>query len=120
MPAYKRIAIFFLFCYICFIHGAAQDIPHFMEKLTAKEGLSSNKINDVMQDDNGFLWIATSDGLNRFDGTEITQYYYRDGINSLPHNYVYCLKKLPGNCLAAGTQAGLSFYNGNTGSFRNF
>src|SRR5258706_1606329 len=120
MPAYKRIAIFFLFCYICFIHGAAQDIPHFMEKLTTKEGLSSNKINDIAQDDNGFLWIATTDGLNRFDGTEVVQYFHNDKTNSLSHNYVYCLEKLPGNYIAIGTQEGLDFYNSNTGKFSNF
>jgi signal transduction histidine kinase/ligand-binding sensor domain-containing protein len=99
--------------------AAAQQRPYFIEKLSIAEGLSSNNINDLIQDDNGFLWIATSDGLNRFDGTEITQYYYQAAVNSLPHNYVYCLKKLPGNILAIGTQAGLSFYDGNADSFRN-
>src|SRR5215831_4585569 len=86
---------------------SAQDLPHFMEKLTTREGLSSNKINDIAQDDNGFLWIATMDGLNRFDGTESVQYFHRENVNSLSHNYVYCLKSLPGNYIAIGTQAGL-------------
>src|ERR1051326_8455357 len=62
--------------------------PYFIEKLTTEQGLSSNRINDIVQDDKGFLWIATSDGLNRFDGTEVTQYFYQDKFNSLPHNYV--------------------------------
>jgi streptogramin lyase/two-component sensor histidine kinase len=111
--------------YVCFypaffVAGIGQEIPHFLEKLTTVEGLSSNTINDIVQDDNGFLWIATSDGLNRFDGTEVTQFFYQKDINSLPHNYVYCLKKLPGNYLAIGTHAGLSFYNVNTGMFENF
>jgi len=98
----------------------AQDIPHFIERLTTMEGLSSNNINDLTQDDDGFLWIATPDGLNRFDGAEVTQYYHQDLPNSLPHNYVHCLKKLPGNHLAIGTQKGLSFYDGATGLFHNF
>lgn len=98
----------------------AQEIPHFLEKLTIEEGLSSNNITDLVQDDNGFLWIATSDGLNRFDGTEVTQYFYQNDANSIPHNFVYCLKKLPRNYLAIGTHSGLSFYNGNTGVFQNF
>ncbi len=82
-------------------------------------GLSSNHINDLIQDDNGFLLIASSDGLNRFDGTGITPYFYEAAANSLPNNYVYCLKKLTRNILAIGTQAGLSFYDGNADSFRN-
>ena len=98
----------------------AQQIPHFVEKLTTAEGLSSNAITDITQDDQGFLWIATTDGLNRFDGTEITQFYHQDDSHSLPHNFIYCLKRLPGNYLAIGTEGGLSFYDGHTGLFQNF
>jgi ligand-binding sensor domain-containing protein/two-component sensor histidine kinase len=114
-------AIFFLFsCLVLSTILTAQPMPYFVEKLTTEEGLGSNKVNDIAQDANGFLWIATSDGLNRFDGTEVVRYYHQDHTNSLPHNYVYCLKPLPGNYLAIGTQGGLSFYNSITGIFRNY
>src|SRR5882724_5744677 len=109
-----------VFCQMAFIMAAAQQIPHFIEKITTENGLSSNKINDIVQDDDGFLWIATPEGLNRFDGTEILPFYRGGNANSLPHNYVYCLKKLPGNNLAIGTQGGLGFYNTKTGLFHNF
>src|SRR6188474_666670 len=85
------------------LSSIAQTNPYFFEKLTTSEGLGSNKINAITQDDNGFLWIATSDGLNRFDGTEVGQYYHKTNGNSLPHNYVYCLERLPGNYIAIGT-----------------
>jgi|GEM_PF-670592 signal transduction histidine kinase/ligand-binding sensor domain-containing protein len=98
----------------------AQPALHSVGQLTTREGLSSNTINDILQDDAGFLWIATPDGLNRFDGTEVTIWYHLDDTNSLPHNYVSCLKKLPGNYLAIGTEAGLSFFNTSAGLFRNF
>jgi ligand-binding sensor domain-containing protein len=111
-----------LFCLLAgsTARGLTQILPHLVGKLTVEEGLSSNIITDLVQDDNGFLWIATPDGLNRFDGTDIVQYYHRGGTNSLAHNYIYCLQQLPGNYLAIGTQGGLSFYNGNTDSFQNF
>jgi signal transduction histidine kinase/ligand-binding sensor domain-containing protein len=114
------IAVQFLLCSTFSFHTKAQFFPHFIERLSTNDGLSSNTINDIVQDDNGFLWIATSDGLNRFDGTEVTQYFYQSGANSLPHNYVYCLKKLPGNYLAIGTEGGLSIYNSNNGTFHNY
>ncbi len=33
------------------------------------DGLSNSNVNDIIQDRNGFIWIATSNGLNRFDGS---------------------------------------------------
>jgi signal transduction histidine kinase/ligand-binding sensor domain-containing protein len=115
----RAIALLFI-CAVLFTVVHAQTSPYFIERLSTTEGLSSNKINDIVQDDDGFLWVATSDGLNRFDGTEVIQYYHQPGSNSIPHNYIFCLEKLPGNYIAIGTQAGLSFYNGNTRSFTNF
>jgi signal transduction histidine kinase/ligand-binding sensor domain-containing protein len=116
----QRITFLVLCICILFTGARAQQSSYFVEKLSTEEGLSSNKINDLVQDDKGFLWIATSDGLNRFDGTEVTQFYYQQHTNSLPHNYIFCVKKMPGNYLAIGTQSGLSFYNGNNGMFENF
>jgi len=69
--------------YLCFCHAflfgvKAQDMPRFIEKLTTDEGLSNNNINDLEEDDNGFLWMATTDGLNRFDGTAVVQYFHEN------------------------------------------
>lgn len=117
----KGRLILFMYLSTVFCTGSMAQTPvYFPEQLTTSEGLGSNKVNDIAQDDNGFLWIATSDGLNRFDGTEVIQYYHQAATNSLPHNYVYCLKKLPGNYIAIGTEAGLSFYNSSTRLFENF
>ncbi|MEE3448466.1 MAG: two-component regulator propeller domain-containing protein, partial [Bacteroidales bacterium] len=37
-------------------------------KYTDKDGLSNSHVNAVAQDRKGFIWVATNDGLNRFDG----------------------------------------------------
>ncbi len=39
------------------------------------EGLSNNSVNGCVQDANGFLWIGTRDGLNRFDGVTFYTFY---------------------------------------------
>jgi len=44
----------------------AQDI--IFEKITTRQGLSQNDVNCIFQDHNGFLWVGTNDGLNRYDG----------------------------------------------------
>ncbi len=51
--------------------------------LSADDGLSHNSILDIAQDRNGFIWIATRDGLNRYDGNHCKVYRttHRDGSN---------------------------------------
>ena len=44
------------------------------EKLTTEDGLSSNWVMAMFQDSYGFIWISTTNGLNRYDGYEIKQY----------------------------------------------
>lgn len=39
-----------------------------MQHIGVDEGLSQGTVFDITQDENGFLWIATADGLNRYDG----------------------------------------------------
>lgn len=48
--------------------------PLAFKKLTIHEGLSQNSVNEIQFDRDGFLWAATADGLNRFDGYEFKQY----------------------------------------------
>ena len=43
------------------------------------DGLVSGQINDLYQDRQGYLWIATEDGLYRFDGMDFTAFRHRSG-----------------------------------------
>ncbi|HAT62560.1 MAG TPA: hypothetical protein DCS83_08495, partial [Prevotella sp.] len=43
------------------------------------KGLSNNNVVDVAQDKFGFLWFATEEGLNRFDGTSFHTFYKTQG-----------------------------------------
>ncbi|MDN3581627.1 hybrid sensor histidine kinase/response regulator transcription factor [Mucilaginibacter flavus] len=58
-------------------------------KYSSKDGLSFGIINGITQDSKGFIWFATGDGLNRFDGTTFKVFKF-DPNNpySLPSNYV--------------------------------
>ena len=53
---------------ICPFRLKAQNPVLTFERVTADQGLTSNRINGIVQDQSGFLWIATNNGLNRFDG----------------------------------------------------
>ena len=43
--------------------------------LSTAEGLSDNNVTIAVRDQNGILWIGTSEGLNSFDGNRITTYH---------------------------------------------
>jgi len=73
---------------------------------TVEDGLSSNVVNAILQTRNGFLWIGTDAGLNRFNGRHFTPIYYR-GSESTPQGIVSALAEGPDGDLWIGTSAGL-------------
>ena len=88
---------------------------------TTKDGLSHNRVSMTVKDQSGFLWIATDNGLNRFDGNRFTSFYHEPGNPlSLGHNFVhvvFCDSK--GNIWACHNN-GLSMFNAGTHSFTNY
>ncbi len=73
---------------------------------TVEDGLSSNVVNAILQTRNGFLWIGTDAGLDRFDGRHFTPIYFR-GPRSTPQGIVSALAEGPNGDLWIGTSAGL-------------
>jgi signal transduction histidine kinase/ligand-binding sensor domain-containing protein len=52
-------------------------------------GLSSNEVSNVVQDETGYMWIGTNNGLQRFDGIRYKTFRSRkDDSTSLPNNYI--------------------------------
>ena len=79
---------------------------------TADSQLSSSLINKVYQDANGMIWIATEDGLNRYDGAKFTTYRHEDGNpHSLSHNYVRTIFSDSHGRIFRGTYSGLQMYD---------
>ena len=48
---------------------------------SVQDGLSQKNIQNFIQDDNGYIWMATWNGLERFDGYSFTNYKPVGGIN---------------------------------------
>lgn len=60
------------------------------EKITTREGLSQNDVNAIYQDKQGFLWIGTHDGLNRYDGYSFKTYHYDpENIKGIHSNLIF-------------------------------
>jgi len=88
--------------------ACAQILP--FRSYSIEKGLSEAVVNDLMQDDHGYLWIATSYGLNRFDGIQFRNYYEEDGLLA---NKIYSLYK-DGNRIWIGTIAGANMMEDGT------
>ena len=46
-----------------------------MRSITMNTGLPSNAVKSIVQDKNGFVWLATDYGLCRYDGYQVITYY---------------------------------------------
>ena len=85
--------IFILFFFLCATKFLIAQVTSLeFERISLDQGLSNNSINSILQTSDGFLWIATKDGLNRFDGKtfKIFKQFFEDST-SLPQNYVMSL-----------------------------
>ncbi|MCB0167459.1 MAG: hypothetical protein KDI79_24730 [Anaerolineae bacterium] len=59
------------------------------EHLTIDDGLPNNFTSFVLQDDRGFIWVGTKEGLSKYDGSEFTVYTHDpNDPNSLSRNFV--------------------------------
>ena len=65
---------FFLLVHFLGIGLQAQQNNYQFERLTINDGLSQSNAQQIIQDKEGFMWIATQDGLNQFDGYDFTVY----------------------------------------------
>ncbi|CAM1373253.1 hybrid sensor histidine kinase/response regulator transcription factor [Tenacibaculum xiamenense] len=85
--------------------------------LTVNDGLSQNDVSCVMHDSEGFIWIGTYDGLNRFDGYDIQSFFHDNKIEaSLSSNRIKCLLEEDKKRIWIGTDGyGLNYYDLETG-----
>jgi len=85
-----------------------------------KNGLSNNSINCILQTSDNFLWIATKDGLNRFDGQSFKVFKYDPADSlSLPENYVMSLLESSDSTFYIGTWGrGLCIFDPKMESFK--
>ncbi len=85
---------------------------YIFRKWTTEEGLPSNAILDIIQDKKGYIWIATHDGLARFDGAKFTSYTVRNTPIIRSHAVRSLLSDSKGN-VWIGTQRGILKYENN-------
>lgn len=65
----------------------------------SEQGLQQSVIRKILQDKTGFIWIATENGLNRFDSYDFKLYRKKQNSNSLSWNHIYCIAEDTGSGL---------------------
>src|SRR5262245_24296953 len=73
------------------------------------DGLRNLFIVGIVQDSQGFLWVATDDGAYRYDGQQFIHYSMQDGLPSMG---VRAIGVAPDGAVCAGTRDGLACWNG--------
>ena len=88
------------------------------EHLSVDDGLSHSAIHDMVQDRHGFLWFATRNGLNRYDGRSFRVFQHDpDDPDSLTDSLVGALLEDRDGRLWVGTPSGLDVYDFATDRF---
>lgn len=84
----SMLRAFFCIAFFAAASASAQLLP--FEYTTTREGLLSTGISSIMQDARGYLWLASNEGLSRFDGQTFTHFRIGDGLPM--NNLVGCIE----------------------------
>lgn len=116
MKQFYRHIFFFLFCSVS-LQAQIQFINY--KYLSQADGLPSKYVFDIEEDKYGFIWLATSGGLVRYDGNQVVKFEKTagDSVFLLSNNITSLLTT--GDSLWIGTTKGLSILNLNNGKISN-
>lgn len=93
MISAARLSLVLLLLFFISMHSVAQQ-QYLFSHLHVRDGLASETVNAVQQDEKGFIWIATNNGLQRYDGSSFLTFQHKEGDkNSLTYSRVAWLKK---------------------------
>lgn len=117
----KTFFSFILFGLIPFLSYAVTDISFLFRYYNVENGLSSNHTNAILQDHQGYIWIGTDKGLNRYDGKKFVYYLKNNNeIHQLGDNRIISLYETLQHEIWVGTFSGLYIYDYKTDKFSLF
>lgn len=115
----KKSSIFILFILlqISNLFGAQNELE-VLQQLTISNGLAHNGVTAIHEDSKGYLWFATYDGINRYDGYEIKTYKNLIQKDILVSNRVRSICEDKFGNIWFGTDEGITVYNYSQENFR--
>lgn len=120
--AYSVIVIWLQLLGVIFSDAAAIEVADLQfTELDNRDGLSSTVVLDIAEDDKGYIWLATPNGLNRYSGYEINQYHPSDNDpHALPSGFIQKLFVDSDGILWIATHSGLARYRPESDDFETF
>ncbi|WP_240473108.1 EAL domain-containing protein [Arsukibacterium perlucidum] len=108
-----------LFSLLLILSGSSLAQAPLLQPLTPDQGLSQGSVNDLMIDSDGFLWIATAGGLNRYNANKVTV------MNSAEHNisdiaFNSVIEDKQGRIWTAATTIGVYLFDKDSSTFNLF
>lgn len=104
--------------------GAAAELPGTnirFAHITLEDGLAQSTVSTILQDESGYIWLGTEDGLQQYDGYVFRTFRHSvDNPNSLSNSYITRLLQDQAGNLWIGTYAGLNRYDPATGVFTRY
>jgi signal transduction histidine kinase/ligand-binding sensor domain-containing protein/CheY-like chemotaxis protein/AraC-like DNA-binding protein len=119
---FNKFTFSFIICLLLFNQAYSDSAELNFTSITSRSGLSYNTITNILKDKYGFMWFGSEDGLNKYDGTNITVYRHKlNDHTSLPVNSVSALYEDKQGNLWIGTDGGsVSVYDRKKDCFINF
>ena len=116
----NKVAVLLLFCLLTVFSLHAQERLWF-DKINIDDGLSQSTVLSMLQDRQGFIWIGTQYGLNRFDGYQF-EIFTHDIVdaNSLSSNFIITLFEDSSGLLWIGTNNGLNVFDKTTHQIKRY
>ena len=85
----RNISLVVVMIFFLLQKGTAQRFNFALEQFTTDNGLSHESVISITKDKDGFLWIGTANGLNRFDGISFKVFLnHPDQSHTIPGNYI--------------------------------
>lgn len=111
------LILVFSFSAICQSFGQGN---FFFQHLSIEHGISHNNITSITQDHDGYIWLGTTDGLNKYNSYSIQVYgnIKNDSVTGA-NSYIEVVYNDKQNNIWVGTSKGLSVYNKYSNSFVN-
>lgn len=116
-----QIIVLFIFVLIKPNFGLSNNTDLKFEHISTLDGLSQSEVYSIYHDNNGFIWIGTLDGLNRYDGYNLIQYKTNQkDTTSISNNTIKSIYEDSYGNLWVGTNNGLNLYDKETDSFKRY